>query len=154
MAKNSKFKPLVGAYWIEALSDDELILNELKRLRLSKYLRPSKSDRSVYGNNTRLILRHMTGQAIFIWEKKLLSSKQDGIKCVLFINNSRISSEQLLEEAMKFARLCWIEATFYADIQPLLHPENFKQLLLDAGWKKSRSQSVYVSDQGSIWQKK
>jgi hypothetical protein len=153
MAKISSFVPFVGEYWTETLSNDPLILNELKRLGLSKHLRQSKSDLTMLGKNKRLVLRHLTGQAISVWEVKWISAKQHVIKCVLFINNSQKSSKDLLIEAMKLARLRWIEYQYYVDITPDVHPENFENVLLETGWSKDRVNSTYRSDSGSFWEK-
>lgn len=153
MAQDSKFKPFVGEYWSEVLSDDKLTLNELKRLGLSKYLRKTKLDLSFYGRNSRLVLRHLTGQAICIWERKLLAPKQYGIKCSLFVNSSQTSSKELFRDAMRLARVCWIEASFFAEIKVNVHPDGFKQLLLDTGWKKKHGTPYYTSHLGSIWEK-
>ena len=153
MAKTSAFVPFIGEYWIETLSDDKLILNELNRLKLTKHLQKSKTDLTMLGINKRLVLRHLTGQAFSVWERKLLASKSYVINCVLFVNNSQKNSKDLLQEAMKFARLRWIEYPFYIKIKPRLHPENFKELVLETGWQKVLYNQTYMSDHGSLWEK-
>lgn len=153
MAKTSTFIPFIGQYWTETLSNDPLIINELKRLKLSKHLRKSTADLTMLGKNTRLVLRHLTGQAFSVWERKLIAPKQYVINCVLFVNNSQKDSKDLLQEAMEFARLRWIEYPFYADITPDVHPANFKALLLEAGWKKIPHTSAYTSNHDSLWER-
>lgn len=153
MAKTPTFVPYIGEYWTETLSNDPLILNELKRLRLSKHLRQTRADLTMLGKNKRLVLRHLTGQAFSVWEKQLLAPKQYVINCVLFVNNSQKSSKDLLQEAMKFARLNWIEYPFHISITVGAHPENFKELLLECGWKRNARSSTYMSNRDSLWEK-
>lgn len=154
MAKTPTFVPFIGEYWTETLSNDPFILNELKRLSLSKQLRKSSADLTMLGKNKRLVLRYLTGQAFSVWEKQLLTPKQYVINCVLFVNNSQKSSKDLLQEAMKFARLRWIEYPFHIKITVGPHPVNFKKLLLEQGWKRNASSSTYMSNHGSLWEKR
>lgn len=137
MAKHPNFRPIVGSYWCESLSDDELILNELKRLGLSAHLRQSKTDLTQYGKNKRLVLRHITGQAILVWEKQRLAPKKYGIRCLFFVNNSQTNSVELLKDAMKLARWCWIDYSFFAHIDPKLFPKNAEKVFLKCGWKQT-----------------
>jgi hypothetical protein len=153
MAKHTNFKPIVGDFWTEALSDDPLILNELKRLGISHYLTQSKEDLTMYGKNKRLILRHITGQAILVWEKQRVEPKKYGIRCVLFVNNSQADSVDLLGEAMKLARLCWIEYSFLVNIDPKLFPKNAEKIFVNCGWKPAESTGnvlTYTSDFGLL----
>lgn len=153
MAKTPTFVPFIGEYWTETLSNDPLILNELKRLNLSKHLTRSSADLTMHGKNKRLILRHLTGQAFSVWERKLLPSKTYVIECVLFVNNSKKRSKDLLQEAMKFARLRWIEYPYYVKITTGAHPENFKEVILDLGWKKNFGSATYSSHHNSLWER-
>jgi len=152
MAKHPNFRPFVGSLWIESPSDDELILNELERLKLSRYLRQSKTDLTIYGRNKRLVLRHVTGQAILVWEKQYYTTKKYGIRCVLFINNSQKDSKDLLKEAMKLARLCWIEYPFFVQVDPRLHLMNAEKIFVACGWEPHaipvNENQIYTSNFG------
>jgi hypothetical protein len=152
MAKHPNFRPIVGSYWSETVSDDALILNELKRLGLSQHLRQSKEDLTQYGKNKRLVLRHITGQAILVWEKQRLPQKKYGIRCLFFVNNSQTDSVELLKDAMKLARCCWIEYSFFAHVDPKLFPKNAERVFRKCGWKRRGATSsegpIYTSDSG------
>jgi hypothetical protein len=152
MAKHPNFRPMVGSYWSETVSDDSLILNELRRLGLSQHLKQSKTDLTQYGINKRLVLRHITGQAILVWEKQRLPKKKYGIRCLFFVNNSQTKSAELLEEAMKLARWCWIEYSFFAHVDSKLFPKNAERIFRKCGWKRKGKTSngvpIYISDSG------
>lgn len=153
MAETYKFVPLIGEYWTETLSNDPIIRAELKRIGLSKYLRQSRADLTMLGKNKRLVLRYLNGEAFSIWEKKLLAPRQNVISCVLFINNSQKSTKDLLDEAMEFARLRWLDYSYYVNVTPKLHPEKFEETLIAMGWKNDLYSAVYTSTRGSIWEK-
>ncbi|MFN5170904.1 MAG: hypothetical protein ACK5DD_14890 [Cyclobacteriaceae bacterium] len=146
MAKNPRFRPIIGAHWTETTSDDELILNELKRLGISRYLRPSKKDLTMLGANKRLVLIHMTGQAIMVWEKQPFIMKNPGLRCVLFVNNSQIPSIVLLKEAMKMARLSWMESPFFVDLlSGDAFPKEIESVLRICGWEAVEGLHYYHS---------
>jgi len=156
MTIHPNFKPLVGALWVESLSDDELILNELKRLNIKHNFRRSKADHTMYGNNKRLVLRHLTSQAILIWEKQHVAARQFGIICRIFVNNSQAKSEDLLWEAMKLARMRWIEYKFYVRIDEKAHPKNAESIFVKCGWVQEKiadDTSLFASDHGvkKLW---
>jgi hypothetical protein len=152
MAKHPNFRPFIGSYWTESLSDDSLILNELETLKITHHLRRSKKDLTIYGNNKRMVLKHLKGKAILVWEKQRLIGKQLGIRCVLFVNNSQVPSEALLMDAMKLARLRWIEYPFFVQLFPKFHLTNTKSVFLKCGWKRDASvikdAPVYTSSFG------
>ncbi|MBS1489674.1 MAG: hypothetical protein JSS93_04035 [Bacteroidetes bacterium] len=145
MAKHSNFKPLMGSYWTEVLSDDKLILNELKRLKIQHHLTRAKTDLTMYGKNKRLVLRHITGQAILVWEKQRVKTRVYGLRCVLFVNNSSVNSVELLGEAMKLARLCWIEYSFLVNIESRLFPKDAEKIFKQCGWKLTASAGTVVT---------
>lgn len=157
MAKyDPDFRPIIGERWNEVTSDDPLILNELKRLGLNRYLRPSKKDLTMYGTNKRLVLCHLTGQAILVWEQQPFLMGTRGIKCVLFVNNSKLSSDVLLMEAMKLARASWIESPFFVDLESTTQfPLEASSIFEKCGWSllsglQHRKYPIYTSSFGSL----
>ena len=54
---------------------------------------------------------------------------------------------------MKLARLCWIEYSFFAHIDPKLFPKDAEQLFIRCGWKRigvtSGKAPIYTSDSGT-----
>jgi len=154
MAKHPNFRPLIGTLWVEALSDDELIINELSRLKLAKHLKQSKDDMTAYGKNSRLVLRFITGQAIMVWERKKGYHNKSNIHCVLFVNNSIKTTEELLQDAMSLARKCWIVEPFIAYLDPFRVPKNSEDVFKKCGWVKkdvtAAGVPVYSNDFGML----
>jgi hypothetical protein len=135
MKKHPNFRPIVGSYWIETVSDDPFVISELKKLKLAKYLKKSKEDLTLYGKNKRLVLRHVEGDAILVWEKQRLENKKFGIRCLFFINNSQTKSLVLFKEAMKLARWCWIEYPIFLNFEPKFYPKDAEKFFRKCGWK-------------------
>lgn len=152
MDKYSHFQPIAGNLWVEVLSEDTLILTELKRLGLSSRLQKSKHNLTLLGKNKRLVLHHNFTQAIFIWNKVIVSPRKYGIECTLFVNNSQENTIDLLQEAMLLARICWVEYQFYVHLDHDAFPKNAEHVYGKCGWNPNgvdeKGLLIYTSDFG------
>lgn len=131
-----KIQSLSGRFWAQTSDHDSLVINELEKLNLRRYYKPLSSD-YFKRRNQRMLLRYLNGQAILFWRRKSFLSGKNGIKCVLFVNNSEKPSIELLQDAIQLAKLFWIESPFFVHINPKLFPKDAEKAFIDCGWRYS-----------------
>lgn len=72
------------------------------------------------GPGEKIVLRTCSGDALWVWRKfqddcvdERTGSRQYGINCAVFRNESSIQSSELIRQACKIAAFCWPDRRYY-----------------------------------------
>ena len=109
----------VGRYWVEVLDQNVYFLQALKGSDLQSKYKISRADRFA-GAGNRLVLMYLTGEAFMIWKPEISPTGHKRFCCTIFVNNSKILSSKLIDDATKLA--------YYRGKRPLLVTLDPKQI--------------------------
>lgn len=89
------------------------------------------------GPGEKMVLRHGTGRALFIWRKFICGDGQEGVNCAVFRNEGAGLSSRLIGEADAMADARWPEQRHFTYVNPRkVESENPGYCFLMAGWRR------------------
>ena len=135
--KSKRVLVSVGKYFMEVFDDNQALTHALKNQQKPYRFIRSKAN-PYYGRNQRMNLIHDNGRAIMIWKRRKSELGIYGILCSTLINDSEISTLDLIVDGVKLARDNWDDQHFYTYLDPKSDKFNdLSKAYLKAGWKKA-----------------
>lgn len=118
-----------------AQDGDKLVVDQLKKHRITRLLTKQKFQHTFTDDADRLVLRDETGQIVIVWKTIKQSKKDKKVQCLLFINDSQLSSLKLINEGMQMAKVGWPSCSFIIHLNKFRFPKEMKKILEKSDWK-------------------
>jgi hypothetical protein len=123
-------------YWIESKDGDPLGF-ALYRRHYSAKKNPHPKIRQFLGPGETVVLMGFLCNALVGWRKFIEDSKQKGVNCAVFRNETEHRSSDMIVEAMGFAWRRWPGERLYTTIDTKeVRSSNPGCCFLKAGWRK------------------
>ena len=123
-------------YWYLTSDGDEYCLDLFRKHYSYKNSREYKHTKCFVGPGEKLVLRTWEADAMFVWRKFISDSKEQGIYCSVFRNESKTKSSDLIKEADKIADAVWPNQRHYTYVDAKkVKSTNAGYCFKRAGWK-------------------
>jgi len=122
-------------HWIIG-QDGEPELYALYERHYSSSKNRNRKIRQFVGPGEHIVLTTVKRDALFVWRKFIDDSKQDGINCAVFRNESRVLSSDLIRESDAIADFCWPGERHYTYVRSeAIKSSNPGWCFICAGWR-------------------
>ncbi len=99
--------------------------------------RPTRRIAQFVGPGEHIVLRTYGGDAVFVWRQFIDDSKQQGVNCAVFRNESKHKSSELIRQADAVADCAWPDRRHYTYVNAQkVRSSNPGFCFLMAGWRR------------------